>query len=67
MTRDISCNQMMQITFIRMLDSDSTHLALHQSTEYNMVGQIKSFCGRNYGKYGFEVSAEHSLIDTVHW
>ena len=37
MTRDISCNQLKQITVISTLNQTQNHLTCYQSTQYHMV------------------------------
>ena len=49
MTRNISCNQMRQFTFIRMLDSDSNHHVFHPTTHYHL-------CAHSHGKQGLDSS-----------
>ena len=44
MTRDVSGNQIRQITFISVLESASSHHVVHQLTQYNMVIRLRT-CG----------------------
>ena len=45
MTRDIFCNQMRQITFIRTLDSAANNRALHHLEQYHMVARLNVTMG----------------------
>ena len=43
MSRDISCSQMRQITFIWRLESDSNCCRFHQLTQINTAVRVKAF------------------------
>ena len=58
MAREISCNQMRQITVLSMLKSDSKSSYIQPVSPAQRSGQIESSWDRSYRKHGLELSVE---------